>query len=251
MASVQSVDRSFAILQAISARPAGISDLSREVDLPTSTVARLLNTLETLGAVERIEHGNFRIGPAILTIASSVDPSRNITAVAQTHLIDLVEQLGEAVGLSVEVGYDVKYLAQVDGPNEVQVRDWTGESLPMHVVCSGLVFLSHWGEDALESFLAREHPQFTTETMIDPEKLRLRVIKARVDGYAWTRDELADGLSSVAVPIFSPAGDVIGAMHCHGPSYRFPVAGQEEWIAGLLTDRAQRISKSLGFQGRG
>ncbi len=250
MASVQSVDRSFALLQAISRQPSGISELSREVGLPTSTVARLLNTLENLGAVERIEHGNFRIGAAILTIASSVDPSRNITAVAQTHLIDLVEQLGEAVGLSVEVGYEVKYVAQVDGPNEVQVRDWTGESLPMHVVCSGLVFLSHWDEDALEGFLARSHSQFTPNSMVDPDQLRLRIIKARADGYAWTRDELAEGLSSVAVPIFSSSGDVIGAMHCHGPSYRFPVAGQEEWIAGLLTERARRITKSLSFQSR-
>ncbi len=248
MASVQSVDRAFAVLHAISRRPAGISELAREIDLPTSTVARLLNTLETLGAVERIDHGNFRIGATILTMASSVDPARNITAVAQTHLIDLVEQLGEAVGLSVEVGYDVQYIAQVDGPNEVQVRDWTGESIPMHVVCSGLVFLANWPEDALESFLARKHDRFTPSTVVDPEAIRMRVIRARADGYAWTRDELAEGLSSVAVPIHSPSGDVIGAMHCHGPSYRFPVAGQEEWIAAQLTDKARRISKSLGYK---
>ncbi len=246
--SVQSIDRAFAIMQTISRRPAGISDLSRQLALPTSTVARILSTLESLGAVERIEAGQFRIGASVLTMAANVNPSRNITAVAQTHLVDLVEQLGEAVGLSIEVGYDVQYISQVDGPNEVQVRDWTGESIPMHVVSSGLIFLAGWTDDALESFLDRRLDQFTPKTETNPIALLKRIRQAQQDDYAWTIDELAEGLSSVAAPIRAMSGEVIGALHCHGPSYRFPVKGQESWVAGQVVERAEQISASLGYK---
>ena len=46
MESVQSIDRAFQILTEVADEPAGISELSRRLDLPTSTVARLLGTLE-------------------------------------------------------------------------------------------------------------------------------------------------------------------------------------------------------------
>ena len=53
-ATVQSVDRAFAVLRRVANVPGGISDVARAVDLPVSTVARLLGTLESLGAVVRI-----------------------------------------------------------------------------------------------------------------------------------------------------------------------------------------------------
>ena len=42
MQTVQSIDRAFQILEEVASDPGGISDLSRRLDLPTSTVARLL-----------------------------------------------------------------------------------------------------------------------------------------------------------------------------------------------------------------
>ena len=63
MQTVQSIDRAFQILDEVSDDPAGISELSRRLDLPTSTVARLLGTLERLGAVERmVDDNGYRIG---------------------------------------------------------------------------------------------------------------------------------------------------------------------------------------------
>ncbi|MBT7379742.1 MAG: helix-turn-helix domain-containing protein, partial [Actinobacteria bacterium] len=65
MKTVQSIDRAFSLLEEITRKPAGISDLARSVDLPTSTVARLLYTLEDLGAIVRTaDDTTYQIGPA-------------------------------------------------------------------------------------------------------------------------------------------------------------------------------------------
>ena len=52
MAGVQSVER-FAVLRCLSGGPAGVSEVAERVDLPKSTVSRLLSTMHELGAVEQ------------------------------------------------------------------------------------------------------------------------------------------------------------------------------------------------------
>ena len=57
MTMVQSIDRAFAVLGALAVAPAGITELAGRVELPKSTVARLISTLEQLGAVVRTADG--------------------------------------------------------------------------------------------------------------------------------------------------------------------------------------------------
>ena len=39
---------------------------------------------------------------------------------------------------------------------------------------------------------------------------------------------------------------VVGALHCHGPSYRFPDESMREIAAGLVTAGAATVSSDLG-----
>ncbi len=248
MKTVQSIDRAFSLLEEITRKPAGISDLARSVDLPTSTVARLLYTLEDLGAIVRTaDDTTYQIGPALLTMATTVDPTQSLLAVAQPHLLDLVEALGETVGLSIPAGYDVHYIGEADSPHPVQIRDWTGVSLPMHVVPAGLVILSQWPNDAVDRFLDRPLDRFTSKTVIDPEQILPRLEVARRQGYLWAHEEFSEGINSVAAPLYNNTGVVMGALHSHGPAYRFPDETMEEIIGQRLVQVAAIISEALGY----
>ncbi|MGZ0184617.1 MAG: IclR family transcriptional regulator [Acidimicrobiales bacterium] len=247
MQTVQSIDRAFQILEEVASDPGGISDLSRRLDLPTSTVARLLTTLERLGAVERLEDDNgYRIGSAIVTMAGSIDPNQSLFAVAQSHMVDLVEQVAEAVGLSIPAGYDVHYIGQVNCANPVQVRDWTGVSLPMHVVPSGMVVLAHWPDEAIDRYLSRKLDRYTPGSVTDPRRIRERIERIRDEDVSWMEEEFAEGISSVAAPLFNAAGVVVGALHSHGPTYRFPDEALRDIISGRMRSAAQAISAALG-----
>ena len=82
------------------------------------------------------------MGATIVELASGLSPSAHLVALARPHLVDLSQELGEATGLAVLDGRQVHYLDQVDGPHAVQVRDWTGERVPAHLVPSGIVLLA-------------------------------------------------------------------------------------------------------------
>ena len=247
MQTVQSIDRAFQILEEVASDPGGISELSRRLGLPTSTVARLLATLERSGAVERMTDDNsYRIGSAIVTMAASIDPNQSLLAVAQPYMVDLVEQVAEAVGLSIPAGYDVHYIGQVDCANPVQVRDWTGVSLPMHIVPSGMVVLAHWPDEAIDRYLSRKLDRYTPRSVIHPRRIRERIERIREEDVSWMEEEFAEGISSVAAPLFNAAGVVVGALHSHGPTYRFPDEALRDIISGRMRSTAQAISAALG-----
>jgi len=247
MASVQSIQRAFRLLQALADEPAGITELSRRVDLPTSTVARILGTLEEAGAAERIDDGStYRIGPAVRTMGAQADPGQDLYALARPHMVDLVDQLFENVGLSIPSGYEMQYVGQANCANPVQIRDWTGTSLPMHIVPSGLVVLAYWPDGAVNRFLGRRLDRYTVNTETRPKQIRKRLATIRRDGNVWCHEEYSEGINSVAAPIFDDGVGVVGALHCHGPSYRFPDESMRDIAAGLVTAGAAAVSSDLG-----
>lgn len=242
---VQSVDRAFRLLEAIGASPSSLTELARRVDLPVSTTSRLLGTLEARGAVERSDElGIYRIGPAILTMASTADSSENLKALARPELEWLAETCVEAAGLSVAAGYTMHYLDQVDSTQAVQVQDWVGSRLPMHVVASGLVVLAQWPTEAVDAFLERELEVPTSRSMSAPDAIRNRLDAVRDAGVAWTNEEFEVGINAVAAPIVTGMGDVIGAVHMHGPAYRFPGADAKRFEEAV-TGAADRIGEGM------
>ncbi len=246
MSGVQSVERAFRLLQAISVEPSGLTELARSVELPISTASRLLGTLEGLGAVERLEDaGLYRIGPAISSMALTVDADVSLAAVAHAELEALMGEVHEAAGLSVASGFSMHYIDQVDSVQPIQVQDWVGSRVPMHLVSSGLVVLAHWPSEVLEQYLDGELAAPTKHSISKPEAIRVRLDDVRARGVAWSMEELEIGINSVAAPIFSGMGEVIGAVHLHGPAYRFPGDGGERYEAAVV-NAGRDITALLG-----
>lgn len=242
MASVQSVNRAFHILEVLSTGELGLTEIAARTNLPKSTVARIAGTLEELGAVERVgDDGGYRIGAEIVALAGVASPTANLVSLARPHLRLLADQTGEDAGFSVPDGYRVHYIDQMSSDNDIQVRDWTGARIPMHAVPSGLVILATWPTERLDRFLERDLQSFTDATVTDPDAIRKRLLDIERDGFAWLEEEFTEGLSSVAAPVRDGRHKVVGSIHIHGPSFRFPPSGSRRDIGELLLDTARRL----------
>ncbi|MEO6571097.1 MAG: IclR family transcriptional regulator [Ilumatobacteraceae bacterium] len=246
MSTVQSVERAFTVLRALASGPAGVSEIAERTDLPKSTVSRLLGTLVDLGAVHQADTlGAYSLGELMLELSSSASPGRNLVSIARPHLVELVEQIDEAAGLGVLDGDLVYYLDQVDGDHEVQVRDWTGESVEAHIVSSGLVLMAHASAEQRAAFLAGPLESWTDSTVTEPAAISRRLDEIGRAGFAWVYEEMSEGLNSVAAPVVDATGHVVAAVHAHGPSYRFPAPGAAASVAAAVVDAAARISARL------
>jgi IclR family transcriptional regulator, acetate operon repressor len=188
--------------------------------------------------------GLYRVGSSILHLASGATPLAGLVDVARPHVRELAANTGEAAGLAVLEGRTVRYLDSAESVHAVQVRDWTGELVPLHVVPSGLVLLAHAGEPAIEAYLAAPLERFTEHTVTDADELRARLAEIRGRHHEWVIEEFAEGISSVAAAVRNRAGVVVAAVHAHGPAYRFPpddVTRVEE----LVVRCAARVSARL------
>lgn len=242
MPNVQSVDRAFAILDIVSGGASGVTEIASRAKLPKSTVARLLATLEDVGAVEREAGGShYRLGPRLAEMAGPVDVTAQLAVTMRPHLERLAMQLGEAAGFGVPDGQAVRVITQVESPNPVQVRDYTGEVYPAHVGAPGVCILAEWPEREVQRYLSRPLVAYTDHTVVHPQQVYERIAQVQKDGYCWTHEEFAEGISSVASVVHDPRGRVVGALHAHGPTYRFPAPGDGPWTGELIRATANDI----------
>jgi len=246
VATVQSVERALLLLQEAARRPGGLVDLAARVELPTSTAARLLATLESVEAVSRDDDGAYRIGPMVSSMTGTVAPGLNLQTIADRHLVELAADLDEAMCLSILVGGDTVTIRQVDSPKPVQAEDWTGTRVPLHAGCAGLVVMATWPDADIDDYLAGDLVASTENTITDPARLWERIHEARDNRVLWSHGEYVLGLSSAAAAVLDSQGRGVAALYTYGPSYRYPPEGEADSIAALVRERADAISEQLG-----
>ena len=250
MSRVQSIERAFAVLAVLAEGPLGVTEVAERAGLAKSTAARMLASLAREGVAEQVPGDTaYRLGPRLAALASGVVPTRSLATLARPSLAALAVDIGEAAGLAIPDGDLAHYIDQVDTLNPVSIRDWTGSRIPLHAVSSGQVLLAFRPPTSLQRYLAKPMERFTEHTIVTGDALLERLRAIRRDGYTWAREEFDRGISSVAAPIADANGEVVAALHVHGPSYRFPTPETERAIAEQVVATAARIAGSLRHSG--
>jgi IclR family acetate operon transcriptional repressor len=243
---VQAIERAFAVLAVLADGPIGVTEVAERVHLPKSTVARLLRALQHEGAVEQVPgETRYRVGERMALLAARLTPGSSLVSLARPTLEELAAEVGEAAGLGVPDGFRVHYIDQAGTSNAVQARDWTGTRVPMHAVPSGQALLAYMPAPDFARFLGKPLERFTPHTITDAGELLARLDRIRAEGVAWVREEFDVGINSAAAVVLGERSRPVAAIHVHGPSYRFPAAGDEERVSGLLRAAAARVSASL------
>ena len=99
---IQSVQRAFDILQLLdeTAVPTRAATIAEQVNLPRTTVIRMLATLEEVGAVQRVDQSNtFQIGPMLRLLGQPKTSRRKLKEISRPHIQQLAEQTGETAYL--------------------------------------------------------------------------------------------------------------------------------------------------------
>ena len=241
--SVQSIDRAFQILHAVHQRINGVTigDLAEKTDLNVSTVSRLVSSLEDNGAIERIG-SKVVIGEQIVALASRASWTDRLASLATPHLEKLASQTQEAVGLTCIEGRDCRVFFQIPSTHHIQIRDWTGERFPLHVTSSGKLFLALQDAALVDGYLAQPLERFAAGTVVDSAEFRTQLTQIAAERVAWTDNELEDGLTSIAAPIYTTLGSFAAGLYISLPSYR---VASKATLAAQVSAAAQAISAQL------
>jgi DNA-binding IclR family transcriptional regulator len=239
----QSVRKAITLLRATAEHQDGasVSALARTAGLPRATALRLIRTMEDEQLLVRVPDADrVVLGPELVRLARDVDPGALLLGLARGRLADLCTEVRETVTLSVvaaDGGLDV--VNQVDGPQLLVVRSWTGQRFPLHASSSGKVLLAGYDDARLAAFLRRPRAALTPATLTSAGALRRELARVREQGFAASVDELEEGLASVSVGVHGDAGALVGVVNAHGLSLRFDAAaraGAVERMRVLVAD---------------
>ncbi|TME90543.1 MAG: IclR family transcriptional regulator [Chloroflexi bacterium] len=248
---IRSVDRAVAILDllAVQGWQAG-AEVARELHVHRSTALRLLATLERHGLVERDSRtAKYRLGRRLVQLASAVRGEADVRQAARPVCEALARALGETVTLDVLDGHEIVPIEQATGSTSVVSVNWLGTRSPAHCTASGKVILAFAPEPTRAPILQGRLQRRTANTIVDRAELEAQLIAARDAGYARTFEELEVGLNAVAAPVWSAAGEVIGALDVSGPAHRLGADDRPELVK-RTREAAEDLSRRLGYRPR-
>lgn len=196
---IQVIARAAAIMRALGSNPQGLSlaAIAQLVDLPRSTVQRIINALEEEFLVTALgPSGGFRLGPALGQLINQTQT--DIISLVRPHLNALCEQLQESVCLSSLVGDKTYVVDRIVAERELRVVFPIGINAPATATASGKALLAELSEEAIGALLPERLPAFTPMTLTR-ESLLEQLEEVKACGVAVDLDEYIEGLCSFAV----------------------------------------------------
>ena len=244
---VQSVQRAFTILQTVSdhADGIGVSNIALQTGLHTSTVSRLITTLESVNALSRLDGGSqLVLGEGLIDLVSRAPWTERIIAKTRPLLRELAAETRESVGLTRLENGLCHVFFQIESQHHIRIRDWTGYRFPLHVTSSGKLWMADWAEEDARSYFDKQVETPASKTVSDYKTFANEFKQIQRDGVAWTIDELEDGLLSIAVSIPQTDTNETGAIYLSAPIYRFTKKSDREKLAKKMIAAASKLSEA-------
>ncbi len=191
----------------------GAPELARRLQLPRATVFRMLNTLESMGFLQRVNGNDYRLGLAVLRLGFEFLSSLDLTELGQPIIEQLCFEIELPCNIVVRDGRSIVYVAKVKPPTPLTSSVRVGTRLPAHATLLGRVLLADlslpelrvlYPEEQLEVFSNR-----TPSTVMDLFNL---VQADRERGYVYGAGYYENSISTIAAPVRDHTGMVVAAL---------------------------------------
>lgn len=225
----------------------GVSELSRRLLVPKSTVQRLVNTLNGSGLLEQDRAtGKYRLGVKLFHLGAQTLRQMDLPRRARPHLQSLTASTGETSTLAVRDGFEALYIERVESPRLVRASS-IGSRMPLHCTAVGKVLLATINESEYERFVQmRGLPPRTAHTFTEPLRLKEHLKLVQIQGYAVDNEEFEDGLICVAAAVLDTSSNVIAAIGISTPTTRVSSNNMEALISPVCST-ARAISREMGY----
>jgi DNA-binding IclR family transcriptional regulator len=246
---VQSVSRSLRILEALgrSEKPQSLAEITAAVQLPKTTVHRLLETLHHEGYVEQNPvTRRLILSSKILGLAASFLGRLDVREVAGPLLIELWQNSQETVHLGVLNDGEVLYVEKLESPHTIRMYSEIGRRAPLHCTGLGKALLANLPAEEIEQIIEhRGLRRYTENTLVNRADLFEEMAAIRSRGAAFDNEEHEKSVRCVAAPVHDVQGRVIAAISIAGPAFRMTPERQKE-LEPYVVEAAQKISRRLG-----
>ena len=222
--AVQSVDRALHIIETLAEDDEGyrLSDLAVRTGLSTSTVHRLLATLEKRRFVQfdRTE-SKWHIGAHSFSVGATFARRRNFVAQAMPYLRKLRDQTRETANLAVVDDESIIVLTRMESREIMRSLTKVGGRVAMVASGVGKAVLATYSDEDVNAII-RHHgmPRLTEKSIVRASDLFRELTKVRRQGFAVDDEEACMGLRCIAAVIYNDCSEPLAAISVSGMTSR-------------------------------
>jgi IclR family transcriptional regulator, acetate operon repressor len=231
---VQSVDRALSIIETLAEDDEGyrLSDLAVRTGLSTSTVHRLLATLEKRRFVQfDRDESKWHVGAQSFSVGATFARRRNFTAQAMPYLRKLRDQTRETANLAVVDDESIIVLTRIESREIMRSLTKVGGRVAMVASGVGKAVLATYADEDVNAIICRQGmPRLTEKSIVRPGELFKELQAIRRRGYAVDDEEARMGLRCIAAVVYNDCSEPLAAISVSGMTgritdERLPVLG--------------------------
>lgn len=225
-------------------QPMRLSDISRELNMPKSTLLPILQTMVQQQYIRKDEADRYCPGYALLDLGAAARTVFSESDHIRENLKSLVEKFNETCYFGVPEEGNVRYVEKIDSPQPLRMLTTIGHRLPAYATGIGKALLLDKTKEELKNMYPDAPEKLTKNTITDMDILYSQLQNAKQLGYTWEEEESTEHIRCFAVPV-RKQGRIVGAVSIAIPVFRF-CKEQENSIIKALKETARKIEK--GYQ---
>jgi DNA-binding IclR family transcriptional regulator len=219
-----------------------LSEISRELGVPKSTLHRVCSILVERAWAVRDEEGRYALGVRALALGSRAG-ELPIVVGFRTVAAELLTKHNETVCLAALDGDDSVFVAIEETSHPVRLVTHVGSRTPAFASASGRVILAARPPESLAGeYGGRPLVTPTGRRLNGVAELRAILARVRRDGFAENDGETAVGLHTLSVPVANTEGVTLAALTLCVPSSRMSLERRGRMLADLR-DAGARLSE--------
>src|SRR3981081_1402142 len=199
-----------------------LSDLAVRTGLSTSTVHRLLATLEKRRFVHFDRHeSKWHVGVQSFAVGATFARRRNFVAQAMPYLRKLRDLTRETANLAVVDDETIIVLTRMESREIMRSLTKVGGRVAMVASGVGKAVLATYSDEDVSAII-RHHgmPRMTEKSIVRPGDLFRELERVRRQGYAIDDEEARMGLRCVAAVVYNDCGEPLAAISVSGMTSR-------------------------------
>lgn len=195
-------------------RPVRFSELLEDSAYPKATLYRFLQTLSNQNMLTYDEHdGTYSLGMRLVRLAHVAWKNASLAPIAKPFIEKLSAETGETVHLAQFDNGQVLFVDKITATDRFETLAQAGKVAPAYCTGVGKAMLAFLAPKRLQLALQQQaYFKYTPATHGSAASLTKELDDIRIEGVAFDRQEHEQGIISIAAPILSTNGRVIGAL---------------------------------------
>ena len=212
---IQSVQRAIDIINCFDEKryKLSLNEISEELALNINTVRGIVNTLLYNGFLEHdAEDNKYSLGLMFVPKAELIGDHflDRVKDIIRPFLNEISDKYEVSSRLQIISNYKI-FTVETVNPESTRYLLLTrvGNNFPLHATSSGKLYLYYCDQENIDDI---QYTNYTENTIKNKEDLLAELDFIKNEGYSTEFDEVANGISSVAIPVLDDGDNLIGTI---------------------------------------